>query len=144
MNSLCRPHQELSCFRCCPPIRPAGYDHLAHRPQLLRFLSENTAALSQNGPQLRPITGFSCWGLGFLDASERLVGCLLHPARNQGRDQRGLTGYGQKCARELCPQAQVFAALPPLVQEVALSLCQGQDSFAFSSPKANPLWGLLS
>ena len=144
MNSLCRPRQELSCFRCCPPIRPAGYDHLDHRAQITRLLRENTTALSQNDPQPQPIIGLSCWGLGFLDASERLVGCLLLPAQNRGRDRRGLIGYGQKCAREVCPQAQVFTALPSPVQEAAIALCQGQDSFAFSSPQTNPLWGLLA
>jgi len=140
---LCRPDRDRSCFRCCPPIRPAGYDHAAHEARLRRLLRENTKALARQGPRAEVIDGSSCWGLGFLDYSETLVGCLLHPARNQGRDFRDLTGYGDKCRRELCREAVVFAELPPSHTAFVLDLSQGLDSFGYSSPKKNPVFRLL-
>lgn len=143
MAPLCRPRPNLSCFRCCPPIRPAGHDHLDHRHELSRRFRANTAGLESNLSRPRPISGRFCWALGHLDREGRLIGCLLHPALNQGRDLRQLTGYGAKCARETCPQAQVFAGLDPDLAGAALDLIGPLDSFEFSSPKANPLWRLL-
>ena len=144
--SLCRPRADLACFRCCPPIRPAGYDHADWRGSLRRLLVENTAAFKTGAALADPrsITGFFCWGLGFLDGSGRLIGCLLHPARHGGDDLRRLTGYGEKCRRETCPEAEVFAGRGPAVRKALLDLAATGDSFAFSSPAANPLWRLLS
>ncbi len=145
--TLCRPAGDLACFRCCPPIRPPGYDHLDYRPELIRELAANTEAHKAGRSEGREITGFSCWGLGFLDDSDRLVGCLLHPAVNGGRDLRGATGYQDKCAREVCPQGVIFDRLEPDLRpaliETARAAGAGRDSFAFSSPKTNPLWTLL-
>ncbi len=142
-SSLCRPDEEKSCFRCCPPIRPAGYDHLSHRAILEKILLENTAVQAEGATARRMITGYSCWGLGYLDAEHRLVGCLLHPACNQGRDLRGLTGYGDKCRRELCLEARAMAELPGWQAEKILELARGLDSFEYSSPSANPVFRLL-
>jgi hypothetical protein len=142
--SLCRPHDQLSCFACCPPLRPAGYDHADHRPSLRRLLSDNRAAFLAGQIPDRPMTGFFCPGLGFLDARGRLVGCLLHPARNQGRDLRSPTGYAEKCSRESCPEARAFALLPPSGGERLIRLCQGMDSFVFSSRRLNPVMALLA
>lgn len=139
--SLCRPRADLACFRCCPPIRPAGYDHLRVRAALTRELEKNTRAFDR-GERGSEIEGRTCWGLGFLDDGRKLVGCLLHPARNQG-DLRELTGYREKCARELCPQAVTYGRLDEEVGEMLLTKAAGGDSFTFSSPEANPLWRLL-
>lgn len=87
--------------------------------------------------------GFWCPGLGFLDPKGRTIGCLLHPAQNNGQDLRGPTGYQEKCARESCSQARAFAALPPQTRDRLAGLCCGMDSFAFSS-SANPLMKLLA
>ncbi|RJX29943.1 MAG: hypothetical protein C4525_13785 [Desulfarculus sp.] len=141
--SLCAPGQGLSCFACCPPIRPAGYDHAAHQGSLRRLLADNTAAVSQ-GRMPGPITGFWCPGLGFLDRAGRQVGCLLHPARHQGQDLRGPTGYAAKCGRESCAPARAFAELTPAAREALLAPCAGMDSFAFSSPRLNPVMRLLA
>jgi len=142
--SLCAPAPGLSCFRCCPPLRPAGYDHADHRGPLRRLFSDNRAAFLRGELPRGPVVGFSCPGLGFLDSRGRTVGCLLHPARNQGRDLRRLTGYAEKCARESCPQARAFAALEPGEHEALLEPCRGMDSFQFSSPRLNPLMRLLA
>ena len=142
--TLCRPDDEKSCFGCCPPIRPAGYDHADHRAELTRQLRENTRAFKERPPGVKPITGFSCWALGFLDEGRPpLVGCLLHPARNQGRDIRDLTGYGDKCRREFCLEATAFAQLPAGLAAFTLTPAQGLDSFTYSSRQRNPTFRLL-
>ncbi|MCF8034832.1 MAG: hypothetical protein K9K66_16660 [Desulfarculaceae bacterium] len=141
---LCAPEPGLSCFGCCPPIRPAGYDHADHEPSLRRLLADNTAAIREAGPPAKPMTGYWCPGLGFLDPAGKTVGCLLHPARHQGRDLRGPTGYQEKCARESCPPSRAFAALGGESRDRLAALCQGMDSFAYSSPKRNPVMRLLS
>lgn len=143
-HSLCMPTERLSCFACCPPIRPAGYDHLQDRGSWRRLFSENRAAFLQGQLPERVQIGFSCPGLGFLDSSGSQVGCLLHPARNQGRDLRDPTGYRQKCARESCPQFRAYAALDAQVRTGLIGLCEGMDPFSFSSRQKNPLMRLLA
>lgn len=136
---LCNPRPDLACFACCPPIRPAGYDHLDHRSSLTRLLRENRAEFLAGRLPVRESTGLWCPGLGFLEPGERLAGCLLHPARNQGQDLRGPTGYQEKCAREFCIEARAWADLGPELQAALLEPCTGMDSFVFSSRRANPL-----
>jgi hypothetical protein len=47
---------------------------------------------------------YNCEFLGFLDQGHRQVGCLLHPARNNGEDLRNHSFYGADlCAGHLCP-----------------------------------------
>jgi hypothetical protein len=47
---------------------------------------------------------YCCEYLGFLDAGERRVGCLLHPAQNGGADLRGVSFYGRElCEGHFCP-----------------------------------------
>lgn len=142
--SLCQPGLGLACFACCPPIRPAGYDHAEHRGPLRRLFSENRTDYLAGRLPSGPTLGFSCPGLGFLDSQGRQVGCLLHPARNDGRDLRQITGYAAKCARESCPEARAFARLPEPVRSRLLGLCQGLDAFAFGSRRENPVMRLLS
>lgn len=137
------PAEGLSCFACCPPIRPAGYDHADDRGSWRRLFSENRAAFLAGELPRRPLTGFSCPGLGFLDSAGRQVGCLLHPARNQGRDLRGPTGYRDKCARESCPESRAYATLAGEVRAALMDLCTGLDPFAFSSRRLNPVMRLL-
>lgn len=138
------PAPKLSCFACCPPIRPAGYDHAQDRGSWRRMFSENRAAFLAGQLPDRVQIGFSCPGLGFLDASGSQVGCLLHPARNQGRDLREPTGYRGKCARESCPQSRAYAALPQGLRAALTALCAGMDPFTFSSRILNPVMRLLA
>ena len=140
---LCRPDDEKNCFRCCPPIRSAEYDHIDHRDSLHQELLVNTAQVRERTTALLETSGFKCWGLGYLDSKQRLVGCLLHPAGNNGLDLRDLTGYGDKCRRELCFEARVLAELPPDQARFVLELSDGLDSFEYSSPKINPVFRLL-
>jgi hypothetical protein len=141
--TLCAPDAEKSCFACCPPIRPAGYEHIRHRTIIQRMLRENTRSFDCQNRNLHPITGFSCWALGYLDDGCRRVGCLLHPARHHGRDLRPLVDYGEKCRRESCPESMTFLAMSPESRRYWLHLGNGLNSFQYSSRRFNPLFRLL-
>jgi hypothetical protein len=141
--TLCAPDAEKSCFACCPPIRPAGYEHIRYRTIIQRMLRENTRSFDCQNRDLHPITGFSCWALGYLDNGSRLVGCLLHPARHNGRDLRPLVDYGEKCRRESCPESRTFLAMSPESRRYWLRLAKGLNSFQYSSRRFNPLFRLL-
>ena len=141
--TLCLPDRGKSCFACCPPIRPAGYEHIQDRHAVQRMLRDQTKDFSRNLLHPKPITGFSCWALGYLDDSYRLIGCLLHPAKNNGRDLRHVIGFGDKCRRENCPPARIFQRLEPETRRFWLRLADGLDAFQFSSRKWNPLFHLM-
>ncbi len=143
-TTLCFPDGEKSCFACCPPIRPAGYEHVRYEILVKRVLRENTRAYRAEERKVRPITGFSCWALGYLDPACRLVGCLLHPARHGGEDLRFRVDFGEKCRREACPEADVFDRLEPDARAFWLRLADGLDAFAYSSRLRNPLFRFLN
>lgn len=105
---------------------------------------DNTISLRKSALKEKIITGYSCWGLGFLNQRGTQAGCLLHPAQNQGRDLRDLTGYGDKCRRELCREAVVFSELSAELGAFVLSLAAGLDCFDYSSRKHNPVFTLLN
>ena len=142
-SGLCRPAEDRACFGCCPPIRPAGYDHLDHRAAMERALRENTEAKAADENRFGWISGDRCWGLGYLDPERRLVGCMLHPAQNNGRDLRDQTGYGEKCRRELCREAVRYERLSSDAKGMILDLTGGLDAFEYSSHRANPAFRLL-
>ena len=142
--TLCFPDREKTCFACCPPIRPAGYEHIQYRDMIKRVLRENTHSYRSGETAMRPITGFSCWALGYLDPGCRLVGCLLHPACNHGEDLRFRIDYGEKCRRETCPEAHIFEQLEPRVRAFWLHLADGLDTFSYSSRSQNALFDLLN
>jgi hypothetical protein len=142
--TLCFPDGVRSCFACCPPIRPAGYEHVRYETMMKRVLRENTRAFRAEEREVRPITGFSCWALGYLDPACRLVGCLLHPARHHGEDLRYRVDFGEKCRRETCPEADAFDRLTPKDHAFWLHLADGLDAFAYSSRSRNPLFRVLN
>jgi hypothetical protein len=141
--TLCMPDGQKSCFACCPPIRPAAYEHLTYKNIIKRVLRENTAGFDSKREEVRPITGYSCWGLGYVDRGYKLIGCLLHPARHDGHDLRSRVDYGGKCGREVCPEAKTFSLLTAMARQFWIHLADGLDSFAYSSRKENPLFCLL-
>jgi len=142
--TLCFPHTGKSCFACCPPIRPPSYEHIQHRNIIRRMLQENTESFNAHAEHKIPITGFSCWALGYLDENHRLIGCLLHPAQNGGVDLRYRTDYGEKCEREFCPEAKVFSGLALEAKNFWLQLADGLDSFSYSSRERNPLFEMMN
>lgn len=141
--SLCAPTPELTCFGCCPPIRPSHYDPLDFVSSLRREFIENRRSYVEQSPRPRPIVGYYCWALGFLDSQGRRIGCMLHPSQNGGRDLRSLIDYGNKCMRENCLPARIFSLLPPEGRLFWLPLAKGLNAFYFSSKRANPLFHLL-
>ena len=141
--TLCAPDQNKSCFACCPPIRPPGYEHLPYASEIKRILRENTASLRRNDRSLSPITGFSCWALGYLDDGFKRIGCLLHPSQNDGEDLRFRVDYGDKCSRESCVEATLFAQLSQEARRFWLRLSEGLNSFSYSSRSLNPLFRIL-
>lgn len=54
-----------------------------------------------------------------------------------------LTGYGAKCARELCYEARQFSLLLEDTKIFWRELARGLGSFYFSSPCSNPLFYLM-
>ncbi len=141
--TLCLPDPEKSCFACCPPIRPAGYEHIQYRTILQRVLRENTRAFSEGESRPKPISGFSCWAMGYLDPSFRQAGCLLHPARHGGNDLRQRVDYAGKCGRENCPESRTFLGLSVGARRFWLHLADGLDTFRYSSREFNPLFNLM-
>jgi hypothetical protein len=142
-STLCAPDDEKSCFACCPPIRPPGYEHIQYANEIKRVLRENTASLRSEEKAMMPITGFSCWALGYLAGGFKRIGCLLHPSQNNGEDLRDRVDYGDKCSRETCVEAGIFAHLPPEARAFWLRLSDGLDSFSYSSRTMNPLFRVL-
>lgn len=142
-SSLCFPDNEKTCFACCPPIRQPDYEHIQHRKIVERMLRENTEAFRPGEEEVIPITGFSCWALGYLDNEHKQIGCLLHPARNGEKDLRYLVDYGEKCGRETCQEAKIYSILSVDEKDFWISLADGLDSFSYSSRKTNPLFNLL-
>lgn len=142
-TSLCAPCPDLSCFGCCPPIRPSHYEPLDYVRSLRREFLENRLRLLRDGPVEHPIVGYSCWALGYLDNRGRSIGCLLHPSLHGGKDLRDLTGYGAKCRRESCTPAIFYARLSGEGRRFWLSLVRGLSPFYFSSRRANPLFHLM-
>ncbi len=108
-----------------------------------RVLRENTLAFAGSSKSVRPITGLSCWALGYLDNEYKTVGCLLHPAKNMGEDLRFRVDYGEKCSRESCLEAKTFLELKTSERKFWLSLTDGLDAFSYSSRRFNPLFKLM-
>jgi len=142
-HTLCLPDHEKTCFACCPPIRPAGYEHIQYINIIKRILRENSEGFDKRSNRIIPITGFSCWALGYIDESHKLTGCLLHPGQNKGVDLRYRVDYGEKCRREFCHEAKVFSELGINERKFWLHLADGLDSFSYSSRKLNPLFNMV-
>jgi hypothetical protein len=114
---LCQPDDSKSCGACC-----GLYNYQDHSRPFLRRLLENRTALYvsfgdrfqreeyqemeaafETSPKLLEAI-CNCEFLGFLDAGQKRVGCLLHPSRNQGEELRYHSYYGPAlCANHFCP-----------------------------------------
>ncbi|MFC1495297.1 hypothetical protein ACFL6W_08455 [Thermodesulfobacteriota bacterium] len=143
-STLCFPDSEKSCFACCPPIRPPEYTHADYENIIKRTLRENSKDYNPDEKDLKPITGFSCWALGYVDAEYKKIGCLLHPQVNNGRDMRYRIDYGVKCMRESCTEEVVFSMMGEREKHFWLSLTAGMNSFEYSNRKTNLLFKMLN
>lgn len=142
-SSLCFPDTDKSCFACCPPIRPPGYVHADYKNIIKRILRENSAEYNPDKRDIKPVTGFSCWALGYIDAEYKRIGCLLHPQVNNGHDLRYRIDYGFKCSRESCPEEKIFSIMGKKQKYFWLNLTTGMDSFEYSNRKTNLLFKML-
>ena len=115
---LCQPGAGKSCGACCglynyaDSTRASLTARLRARTGLFHETvrgSEDLAAFSaktreREDPAKRYEVIYCCEYLGFLDAEEKRVGCLLHPLQNGGNDLRDVSFYGRElCDGHFCP-----------------------------------------
>lgn len=115
---LCQPDVGKSCGACCglynyvDSSRESLVKRLRARTERFRRMVKNPGDLEQYARETflsedfekRYEVIYCCEYLGFLDAGEKKVGCLVHPMQNSGLDMRGVSFYGQEtCANHLCP-----------------------------------------
>lgn len=115
---LCQPDRTKSCGACCGLYnyadssraslterlrrRTALFQKMVSGPGDLRAFSE-TVLSGEDGTKRYEVI-YCCEYVGFLDARERRVGCLLHPVRHGGVDLREASFYGKElCEGHLCP-----------------------------------------
>ncbi|MDI9571497.1 MAG: hypothetical protein QM278_12445 [Pseudomonadota bacterium] len=115
---LCQPDGGKSCGACCglynyaDSSRESLTRRLRRRVALMSGVERTTAGLEEFARIVRETEDMTkryevihcCEYLGFLDAEERRVGCLLHPQQNDGADYREASFYGRElCDGHFCP-----------------------------------------
>jgi hypothetical protein len=115
---LCQPDGRKSCGACCGlynyvdssrdsltqrlRARTKRFHELVKTPGDIERYAQETFAVEDFKKRYEVI--YCCEFLGFLDAGENKVGCLVHPMQNSGMDMRSGSFYGQEvCAGHLCP-----------------------------------------
>jgi hypothetical protein len=114
VQALCQPDACKSCGACCglynyqDNSRAVVIERLLRRTECFTALCEEPdryrhEVAAFEGAKLYE-TIYNCEFLGFVDEGYKRVGCLLHPDINEGRDQRGISFYGEDlCRQHLCP-----------------------------------------
>lgn len=116
MMNLCQPDERKSCGACC-----GLYNFQDHSRTTLNSLLQKRSRFFKTAPdklkgesfrrQLKELEQspsllrdiYNCEFLGFIDREHKKVGCLLHPALNQGNDLRRYSFYGRElCAEHFC------------------------------------------
>ncbi|MBN1829865.1 MAG: hypothetical protein JW884_12085 [Deltaproteobacteria bacterium] len=125
-HNLCQPDEGKSCGACCglynyrDNSRQALAERLRRRTELFRQTSRTVKGLErfsrrigETEPQEKLFEDiYCCEFLGFVDAYERRVGCLLHPGRNEGVDLRDSAFYGKDlCDGHYCPSYSQLTSL---------------------------------
>jgi hypothetical protein len=115
---LCQPDEQKSCGACCGlynyvdstresltqrlRARTKRFSNMVKNPGDIEYYADATFAEEDFKKRYEVI--YCCEYLGFLDETEKKVGCLLHPLQNSGLDLRAGSFYGQEtCAGHLCP-----------------------------------------
>jgi hypothetical protein len=115
---LCQPDGCKSCGACCGIYnyvdssrealtlrlrrRTERFGRTVRGPEDLAAFSLAVRAAEDQTRRFEVI--YCCEYAGFLDAEEKHVGCLLHPAQNGGRDMRAVSFYGRElCEGHFCP-----------------------------------------
>jgi len=122
--NLCQPDASKSCGACCGLYNYAdsGRESLVERlrrrtalfrasvrgPEDLPRYAETVRATEDGARRYEVI--HCCEYVGFLDAGERRVGCLLHPMQNGGKELRDASFYGRElCDGHFCPSYSYIA-----------------------------------
>lgn len=115
---LCQPDSCKSCGACCglynyaDSSRESLVNRLRRRTQLFHEmvagpddLEAFAHVIKTTEPQEKIYEViYCCEYVGFLDETERTVGCLLHPLQNGGNDFRDVSFYGKElCDGHFCP-----------------------------------------
>ena len=126
---LCQPDSRKSCGACCgiynyaDSSREALAARLRRRTERFRNDVRDAADLPAFSGMIRAAEDqtrryeviFCCEYVGFLDGDEKKVGCLLHPAQNNGKDLREISFYGRElCAGHLCPSYSFLSRMEKL------------------------------
>lgn len=115
---LCQPDERKSCGACCGlynyvdssrgalterlRARTKRFRELVKTPDDLKRYADATFAAEDFTKRYEVI--YCCEYLGFLDDTEKKVGCLVHPMQMSGVDMRTVSFYGRDvCAGHLCP-----------------------------------------
>jgi hypothetical protein len=118
--NLCRPDQRKSCAACCGLYNVADATSstlrrkFENRTLLFRGTDRSPDALQEFKDLIHTVEATPpleevihvCEFSGFLDAENRVVGCMLHPTApgNMGIDLRGMCHYGSMaCKSFYCP-----------------------------------------
>jgi hypothetical protein len=116
--TLCHPDEDKSCGACCGLYNWTDYS----RDRITRLMHERTDAYLLGMREGRPpkeikamLLGvdtpdklfdpiYNCPFVGFVDHQRRRVGCMIHPANNNGRELRDISLYGAEiCGGHECP-----------------------------------------
>jgi len=111
---LCQPDASKSCGACCGLYnyadsgRESLVERLRRRTALFRASVRGPEATEDGARRYEVI--HCCEYVGFLDAGERRVGCLLHPMQNGGKELRDASFYGRElCDGHFCPSYSYIA-----------------------------------
>jgi len=125
LTVLCQPDENKSCGACCGLYnytdsscaslvhrlreRRRRFRRLVKAPGDIGCYTDATFSCEDFTPRYEVI--YCCEYLGFLDETEKKVGCLLHPLQNSGLDLRTCSFYGQEtCAGHICPSHHFIPA----------------------------------
>lgn len=119
---LCQPDEHKSCGACCGLYnyrdnrREVLSERLRRRTEIFTLLRSDLQRYSHKVAVLEGAklyeTIYNCEFLGFIDAGEKRVGCLLHPQLNDGVDLRVISFYGDVlCRQHLCPSHEKLSAV---------------------------------
>jgi len=115
---LCQPDPGKSCGACCGIYNYADstkeslvkrlrkrreyYCKIVNKPEDTKLYSE-LIRQSEDQSKIYEVI-YCCEYVGFLDAAETKVGCLLHPLQCHGADLRDVSFYGRDlCHGHFCP-----------------------------------------
>ncbi|HOJ14410.1 MAG TPA: hypothetical protein PLS81_12450 [Deltaproteobacteria bacterium] len=115
---LCQPAENVSCAACCGIYNYARnrrtelVKRFENRTRLFGLVRQGKLGLEgyrgivKRSEHLKRVfpTIYSCEFVGYLDDGRRRVGCMLHPASNNGEDLRDASFYGRDiCDGHFCP-----------------------------------------